>query len=55
MPRKRIKGDCVEVRVCMSDELDEEVERYKAKLRSKGDKVKKNEAVIELIKKGLET
>ena len=53
MPRKRIKGDCVEVRVCMSDELNEEVERFKAKLRSNGDNIKKMDAAIELIKREL--
>lgn len=53
MPKKRVIKDCVEVRICISDDFNERIERYKALRRLKGIDLKKHEAVIDLIERGL--
>lgn len=53
MPKKREKSDCVEIRVCIDDEMNEDIERFRAAQRSEGKKLRKPEATIELIRKGL--
>lgn len=53
MPKKREKSDCVEIRICIDDEMNEDIERFRAAQRSEGKKLRKPEATIELIRKGL--
>lgn len=50
MPKKKDKlKDCVEIRICVSDELNEKIERLQANNRLKGVKLKKDETVVEFL------
>jgi hypothetical protein len=44
MANKRTDSLCTSIRICISDEINDAVEKYQAKLRIKDNKVRKSEA-----------
>ncbi|WP_298067383.1 hypothetical protein [uncultured Acinetobacter sp.] len=55
MPKKRTKRDCVEVRVCLYESVNERVKKYQAKKLMEGEELKKPEATESLIELGLKS
>lgn len=44
MPKPRTDRFCVRIDVCVSNDLNEAIEKFRAELRIKGEKLKKAEA-----------
>jgi hypothetical protein len=55
MPKKRTKKDCVEVRVCLYETVNDRVKRFQAKKLMEGDDLKKPETAELLIELGLKS
>lgn len=55
MAKKTDKKDCLEIRVCVFDEMNARIEMFKAKKLQEGIRFKKPEATETLIELGLKS
>lgn len=54
MPRKpNKKNDCTEIKICVDDELNDLIEKYQATQRTKGNKMRKPDAVVHILTEAL--
>lgn len=54
MPRKpNKKNDCTEIKICVDDELNDLIEKYQATQRTKGNKMRKPDALVHILTEAL--